>query len=277
MSIANTSNTHLTNENIVHIPLDELHPPDFHPFHLKDDEAMNNLVENIKENGVLVPGIVRRRADGGYELVVGNRRKRACELAGLLSMPAIIREMDDDTAAIVMVDTNLEQREKLLPSERAWAYWAKMQALGHKGIKGEKHSVDILVEQTGEKRSQIFRLMRLTELIIELMDKVDTKQLSLSPAVELSHLSKSEQIVVLSAMEDYGIKPSHAQALHLKKLKQANELTNEKIYAILSKNKSYVKSDIDIKQYRQFFPVGYTLKEMDSVIVELLQNWQSTL
>ena len=132
-------------------------------------------------------------------------------------MPVIIREMDDDTAAIVMVDTNLKQREKLLPSEKAWAYWIKMQALGHKGIKGERQSVEILMEQTGEKRSQIFRLMRLTELVVELMDKVDAKQLALNPAVELSHLSKPEQKVVLSAMEDFGIKPSYSQASQLKK------------------------------------------------------------
>ena len=173
MSIRKTSNAISANESVVHIPLDELHPPDFHPFQLKDDEAMFNLADNIKENGVLVPGIVRGRIEGGYELVAGNRRKRACKLAGESSMPVIIREMDDDTAAIVMVDTNLEQREKLLHSEKAWAYWVKMQALGHKGIKSEKQSVDIISEQTGESRSQIFRFMRLTELIVELMDKVD--------------------------------------------------------------------------------------------------------
>ena len=177
-----TSNTPHASECVVHIPLAELHPPDFHPFRLDDDEAMLCLAENIKENGVLVPGIVRIRTAGGYELVAGNRRKRACELAGTPCLPAIIREMDDDTATIVMVDTNLEQREKLLPSERAWAYWVKMQALGHKGIKGEKQSADILAEQTGESRSQIFRFMRLTELIVELMDKVDTKQLAFNPA-----------------------------------------------------------------------------------------------
>jgi len=265
-----------TNENIVHMRLDELHPPEFHPFHLKDDGTMQNLAENIKENGVLIPGIIRGRTEGGYELVVGNRRKRACELAGLSTMPVIIREMDDDTAAIVMVDTNLEQREKLLPSERAWAYWVKMQALGHKGIKGEKQSVDILVEQTGEKRSQIFRFIRLTELIVEFVDMVDAKQLAFNPAVELSYLSKSEQKAVLSAMGDYGIKPSHAQALHLKKLKKTGELTIDEIYAVLSKNKTCVGESRGIGQYRKFFPTGYTLEQIDSVIVELLNGWQST-
>jgi len=274
VSIRKTSNAISANESVVHILLDELHPPDFHPFQLKDDEAMFNLAENIKENGVLVPGIVRSHIEGGYELVAGNRRKRACKLAGESSMPVIIREMDDDTAAIVMVDTNLEQREKLLHSEKAWAYWVKMQALGHKGIKGEKQSVDIISEQTGESRSQIFRFMRLTELIVELMDKVDVKQLAFNPAVELSYLSKLEQRTVLSTMEHYGIKPSHTQALELKKLKQSGNLTNETISVILSENKNYSKANSNIGQYRKFFPESYTLEEMNSVIIELLQGWQ---
>ena len=275
MSIENASSSNAShvNESIVHIPLGELYPPDFHPFHVKDDEAMYTLTENIKENGVLVPGIVRSRADGGYELVSGNRRKRACEVAGKSTLPVIIREMDDYTAANVMVDTNLKQRETLLPSEKAWAYWVKMQSLGHKGIKDEKQSVDILMEQTGESRSQIFRYMRLTELIVELMDKVDKKEISFNPAVELSHLSKPEQKMVLSSMEDYGIKPSHVQAIELKKLKQTGELTAEKINAILSKIKRQSKTNSGIDQYRIFFPDDYTLEEIDDVIVELLKGW----
>lgn len=276
MSIPKIPNSPLIKESVIHIPLEELYPPEFHPFLVKDDEAMKKLVDNIKENGVLVPGIVRSRADGGYELIAGNRRKRACELAELPAMPVIIREMDDATAAIVMVDTNLEQREKLLHSERAWAYWVKMQALSHKGIKDKKQSVDILAEQTGESRSQIFRLMRLTELIVELMDKVDAKQLAFNPAVELSHLSKPEQKIVLSAMENYGVKPSLSQASQLKKLKHTGELTNEKINAVLSKNKNFTKADNSIEQYRKFFPEGYTLEQMNNIIIELLHDWQST-
>jgi len=274
LSVPKASNAHCTTERIVHVPLRELHPPEFHPFHLKDDEAMRSLAENIKENGVLVPGIVRNRADGGYELIAGNRRKRACKLAGLSAMPVIIREMDDDTAAIVTVDTNLEQREKLLPSERAWAYWIKMQALGHKGIKYGKQSVEVLIAQTGEKRSQIFRFMRLTELTVELIDKVDSKQLALNPAVEISYLPKTMQKVLLSAMEEYNVKPSHAQALKLKKMSQSEELTNENIHTILAENKNDRKVDNGIGQYRRFFPEDYSAEQMDSVIIELLNSWQ---
>jgi len=194
-------------------------------------------------------------------------------------LPVIIREMDDYMAANVMVDTNFEQREKLLHSEKAWSYWIKMQALGHKGIKDEKQSVEILMEQTGESRSQIFRFIRLTELIVELMDKVDTKQLAFNPAVELSYLPKPKQKLVLSVMEDYDMKPSHSQALQLKKLAQADGLTCDEVVAVLSENKSRSKADggIDgIGQYRKFFPRGYTLEQMDKVIVELLQEWQPT-
>lgn len=274
MSASKKSDTQQAGERVALVPLDELYPPEFHPFQVKDDEAMKNLVENIKEYGVLIPGIVRQRAEGGYELVAGNRRKRACELAGLVSMPVLVRELDDATATIVMVDTNIEQREKLLHSERAWAYWVKMQALGHKGIKDEKQSVDVLAEQTGESRSQIFRLMRLTELIVELADKVDAKQLAFNPAVELSYLSKTEQKMVLSAMAKYGIKPSLSQALLLKKLKQSGKLSEEKIGNILSEKKKTAKADTGSGQYRKFFPPGYTAKQMDDVIVGLLQGWR---
>jgi len=276
VSASKKSDTQQEGERVVLIPLDKLHPPEFHPFQVKDDEAMKNLVKNIKENGVMMPGIVRRRADGDYELVAGNRRKRACELAGLTSMPVIVREMDDATATIVMVDTNIAQRENLLHSERAWAYWVKMQALGHKGIKDEKQSVDVLVEQTGESRSQIFRLMRLTELIVELMDKVDEKQLAFNPAVELSYLSKSEQKIVLSAMEKYGIKPSLSQALQLKKLKQAGNFSEEEVARILSAKEKSTAAGKNVEQYRKFFPPGYTAKQMDDIIIDLLQGWRAT-
>jgi len=183
-------------ERIIEISLEELHPPEFHPFHVNDDEAMERLTLNIKQYGVREPGLVRPRTDGGYELLAGNRRKRACELAELPTMPVIIREMTDSDATIAMVDSNLEQREKLLYSEKAWAYKVKMEALNHNGVKAEMHSVEVLVAQTGESKNQIFRLIRLTELVCTLLDKVDTKQLAFNPAVELSYLSQAEQTAV---------------------------------------------------------------------------------
>ena len=212
-------------ETVVEIPLEELYPPDYHPFQVNDDEAMERLVKSVKLHGVREPGLARPRTDGGYELLCGNRRKRACELAGIVTMPVIIREMDDDSATIAMVDSNLEQREKLLYSEKAWAYRIKLEALNHNGIKGDKLSVDILVEQTGESKNQIFRLVRLTELICTLLDKVDNKQLAFNPAVELSYLSQTEQTAVTSAMEKYDTKPSLSQAVRLKKLKQDDKLS----------------------------------------------------
>jgi len=210
-----TADTH--GERIVEIPLTELHPPEFHPFHVNDDDAMERLTQNIKQYGVREPGLARPRADGGYELLAGNRRKRACERAELPTMPVIIREMDDANATIAMVDSNLEQRETLLYSEKAWEYKVKMEALNHNGIKGDKHSYEVLMEHTGESKNQIFRLIRLTELVIGLLDKVDSKQLAFNPAVELSYLSQKEQTAVISEMESHGIKPSLSQAVRLKK------------------------------------------------------------
>ena len=174
-------------ECVVKIPLTELHPPEFHPFHVNDDEAMDRLAANIKLYGVREPGLARPRADGGYELLAGNRRKRACELAEVSTLPVIIREMSDDAAVIAMVDSNLEQRETLLYSEKAWAYKVKMETLNHNGVKGDKHSYEVLMEQTGESKNQIFRLIRLTDLIIGLLDMVDSKKIAFNPAVELSY------------------------------------------------------------------------------------------
>ena len=179
-------------ETVVEISLEELHPPEFHPFQVNDDLSMERLIKNIKQYGVREPGLVRPRTGDngnpdGYELLCGNRRKRACELAETPTMPVIIRELDDDSAAIAMVDSNLEQREKLLLSEKAWAYRVKLEALNHQGVKSDipgQLSVDILAEQTGESKTQIFRLIRLTELIITLLDKVDTKQIAFNPAIE---------------------------------------------------------------------------------------------
>ena len=267
---------YMKGEQVVEIPLAELHPPEFHPFNVIDDDAMARLTENIRQYGVREPGLARPRPEGGYVLLVGNRRKRACELINLPTMPVIIREMDDADAIIAMVDSNLEQRESLLYSEKAWAYKIKMEALNHNGIKGDKHSYEVLMEQTGESKNQIFRLIRLTELIAGLIDMVDTRKIAFNPAVELSYLSQIEQTAVISAMERHGIKPSLSQAIRLKKLKQAGELTVEIIDEILSESKksSENKENKEISRFRKYFPDGYTEQQMDAVIDDLLREWQ---
>ena len=274
---------------IMEIALAELHAPEFHPFQVNDDEAMKSLVESITKFGVREPGLARKRDDGGlvgrsascsplhpgYELLAGNRRKRACELAGLPTLPVIIYEMNDDEAAIAMVDSNLQQREKLLPSEKAWAYRVKMAALKHSGIKAERHSFDIMTEQTGESKNQIYRLIRLTELIPDLMDKVDTRKLAFNPAVELSYLSRTEQIAVVEAMEEHEVKPSLSQAVRLKKLSQSGELSTETISEILSEVKKLPKSEqTESIGYRRFFPRDYSSEQIDAVIMGLLRDWQ---
>jgi len=278
---ANT--THDPNgERIVQIPLTELHPPEFHPFQVNDDEEMDRLAKSIKANGVREPGLARPRRDengeliGGYELLVGNRRKRGCEIAELPTMPVIIREMNDHEATIAMVDSNILNREVLLFSERAWAYKVKMEALNHSGIKGGKHSHEILMEQTGESKNQIFRLIRLTELIVGLLDMVDTKKIAFNPAVELSYLSHVEQTAVISSMESHGIKPSLSQAVELKKLKLDGKLTIEMIDDILSANKKSSKTaeEKEISSFRKFFPKDYTPQQISEVIAELLTDWQ---
>lgn len=207
-------------ERIVNIPLNELYPPDFHPFQVRDGAATDSLVSSIRQYGVREPGLARPRAEGGYELLVGNRRKRACELAGIAEMSVVIREMDDDEAAIAMVDSNLEQRENLLPSEKAWAYRVKLEALNHRGVRLDttrELSVDILSGQTGESKNAIFRLIRLTELVPALADKADAKQLAFNPAVELSYPTRAEQSVVVDCMLEYEAKPSLSQARRMKR------------------------------------------------------------
>jgi ParB family chromosome partitioning protein len=190
-------------------------------------------------------------------------------------MPIIIREMDDDTAALTMVDSNLEQREKLLFSEKAWAYRIKMEALHHKGVKGDMLSVEILVEQTGESKNQIFRLVRLTELIVTLLDKVDTKQLAFTPAVELSYLTQTEQSAVATAMDKYGIKPSLSQAVRLKQMSKDGTLSPEKIDKILSETKQPPKAEPKSSlRFRKYFPPDYSQKQMDAVIIKLLTEWK---
>jgi ParB family chromosome partitioning protein len=263
-------------ERVVLTPLSLLHAPEFHPFQVNDDAAMYRLADSIKEFGVREPGLARPRPAGGYELLCGNRRKRACELAELETMPVIIRELDDDSAAIVMVESNLEKREKILPSERAWAYKVMMDALNHNGIKGDNHSYEIMVARTGVKKSQLYRIIRLTELIITLLDKVDANQIAFNPAVELSYLSQKEQSAVAESIAEYEVKPSLSQAVRLKKLKQDEKLTIETIDRILSEEKKPPKSEpTGSARYRRFFPANYSPKQIDEVITELLTDWKT--
>lgn len=264
-------------EHVFEIPLAELHPPEFHPFQVNDDAAMMRLVESVKLYGVREPGIARPRESGGYELIAGNRRKRASELAGKLSMPVIVRDLDDDCAVIAMVDSNLEQREKLLLSEKAWAYRVKMVALNHRGAKSDapgQLSVDILCKQTGESKNQIFRFIRLTELVLDLLDKMDAKQLAFNPAVELSYLSIKEQMMVASAMERYEVKPSLSQAVQLKKMKQSGELNAAAIDTVLTEKKKPPKQEKEVSRFRRFFPADYSPRQIETVIIDLLSMWQ---
>jgi len=261
------------------LPLSELHEPDPHPFAVRDDEEMAQLTENVREYGVREPGLARPHADGGYELLCGNRRKRACELAGLTEMPVIVRKLTDEQAVLAMVDSNLQQRETILPSEKAWAYRHRMEALNHNGIKAEQHSCDIMAEQTGESVPQIFRFIRLTELIENLLDMVDAKQLALTPAVELSHLPYSEQHIVFDCMGKYEVRPSLSQAVRMKKLHKAGTLTAEMIDDILSEAKRQVepkpKEDKWLGRFKRFFPEDYTPAQMGEIISKLLTEWKA--
>jgi len=262
-------------ECIIEIPLSDLHPPEFHPFNVFDDEEMQKLTESVKRHSVREPGIARPRPDGGYELLVGNRRKRSCELAELPTMPVIIRELDDDFAVITMVDSNLESRDRLLPSEKAWAYRIKMEALNHKGVKGDKLSGEIVAEQSGDSRNQVFRFIRLTELTVTLLDKVDASKLAFNPAVELSYLSHKEQATVAYVMDFNAVKPSLSQAKRLKKLKQEGKLTEELINSVLGEHKPKTSHHEKISnRFRRYFPDDYSVQKMNDVITTLLQTWQ---
>ena len=274
-------------EKIQEIPLSELHPFKNHPFKVKDDEAMMETADSIKQYGVLVPAIARPDPEGGYELVAGHRRHRASELAEKETMPVIVRDLDDDAATIIMVDSNL-QRESLLPSERAFAYKMKLDAMKHQGervdltcsqvgnkLEGKKSS-EILAEQVGQSKNQIFRYIRLTELIPELMDMVDEKKIALNPAYELSFLKKEEQVDLLDAMDSEQATPSLSQAQRLKKYSQEGHLTLDMMRVIMGEEK---KSDLDRVTFtsdtlRKYFPKSYTPQRMQETIIKLLEAWQ---
>lgn len=261
-------------ERVQEIPLDQLKPFKNHPFKVRDDQRMLDTVDSIREYGVLVPAIARPDPEGGYELISGHRRKRGCEMAGLQTMPVIIRDLDDDAAVLVMVDSNI-QREELLPSERAFAYKMKLEALKHQGARTDrtsgqvvqklKLSVEIIAEQAGENYKQVQRYIRLTELIPELLDMVDERKLAFNPAVEVSYLKQDEQRMLLEAMDAEQTTPSLSQAQRLKKFSQEGRLTEEAMSAIMSEEK---KSDMDkvtlrSDTLRRYFPKSYTPKQME--------------
>ena len=267
-------------EKVVEIPL-----PELHPFKVKDDEAMMETADSIRQYGVLVPAIVRPDAGGGYELVAGHRRHHASELAGKETLPCIVRNLDDDAATIIMVDSNL-QRESLLPSERAFAYKMKLEAVKHQGERsdltspqvGQKSSwaVNQVAADAGESKSQIQRYIRLTELIPPLLDMVDEKKIALSPAYELSFLKPEEQAQLVETMDYEQATPSLSQAQRMKKFSQEGRLTEDVMLAIMSEEK---KSELDrvtltSDTLRKYFPKSYTPKKMEETIIKLLEAWQ---
>ena len=278
----------VTGEQVQDIPLAELYPFKNHPFKVLDDDAMRDTAESIKEYGVLVPAIARPRADGGYELISGHRRKHASELAGKETMPVIVRALDDDAATIIMVDSNL-QRENILPSERAFAFKMKLDAMKRQagrpakenGGQVDPHSVkgksrDILAEQVGESAKQISRYVRLTELIPELLDMVDEKKIAFNPAVELSYLDEAQQRDFLEAMNDTQNAPSLSQAQRLKKLAQEGHFSYDVAFAVMGEEKKDELDKVVIKNdtLRKYFPRSYTPKQMEDTIIKLLDQWQ---
>ena len=259
-----------------------------HPYQVKDNEEMEDFVENIKQKGVIHPVIVRPKEDGTYEMISGHRRKRACELAGIKEIPAIVRDMSDEDAIIYMVDSN-KQRERILPSEKAFAYKMKLEAMKRQGQRNDlttsvptaqklegKTSREILGEEMGESQDQVRRYIRLTELIPELLQLVDDDKMKLRPAVEISYLTKSEQEYVFEAMEYNEVFPSHPQARELKKLSIEGKLTDDEIDRIMSEEKPNQKENIkfSVDKVRGYFPKEYTPTEMQNIIVKLLENYQ---
>lgn len=271
-------------EKVQEIPLGELHPFRNHPFKVKDDAAMQDTVDSVREYGVLVPAIARPDPSGGYELIAGHRRHHASELAGKETMPVIIRDLDDDAATIIMVDSNL-QREELLPSERAFAYKMKLDAMKRQAgrpsrenvsqVGTQKRSDQIMAEQVGESRNQIQRFIRLTELIPTLLDMVDEHKIAFNPAVELSYLKKEEQTLLLEAMDSEQATPSLSQAQRLKKFSQQKMLSLDVMRAVMSEEKKTDLDRVTLKNetLRKYFPKSYTPKQMEDTIIKLLEGW----
>ena len=271
-------------EKVQEIPLEELHPFPNHPFKVLDDDRMLDTAESIREHGVLVPAIARPRTTGGYELIAGHRRKRGCELAGLATMPVIVRDLDDDAATIIMVDSNI-QRESLLPSERAFAYKMKLDAIKRQGSRNDltsgqvgqklKWSVEKVAEQAGDSTKQVQRYIRLTELIPPLLNLVDERKIAFNPAVELSYLKPEEQTILLDAMDSEQATPSLSQAQRLKQFSQHGRLSEDVMRAILSEEKKTEVDRITLSNetLRRYFPRSYTPKQMEETILQLLEGW----
>jgi len=271
-------------EQVQRIPIGELFPFKDHPFKVLDDESMQRTVESVEQYGVLSPLIARPRPEGGYEIISGHRRQHAAQLAGLETLPVIVRQMSDDAAVILMVDSNL-QREHILPSERAFAYKMKLEALKNQGARsdltsrqvvGKLEAADLVRKGNEESGRQVQRFIRLTNLIPELLDMVDEKKIAFNPAVELSYLDESQQRDFLEAMEDTQNAPSLSQAQQLKKLAQQREFSYEKAFDVMGQEKKSEKDTVTIKNetLRKYFPRSYTPKQMEEKIIQLLDAWQ---
>ena len=271
-------------EKVEEIPLSELHPFKDHPFKVKDDEAMMDTAERIRQYGVLVPAIARPDPNGGYELIAGHRRHHASEIAGKDTMPVIVRDLDDDAATIIMVDSNL-QREELLPSERAFAYKMKLDAIKHQGFRSDLTSAQVgpkltaaekIAENSPDSKSQIKRFIRLTELIPPLLDMVDEKKIALSPAYELSFLKPQEQAWLVETMDYEQATPSLSQAQRMKRFSQEGKLTEDMVLAVMSevKKEELDKVTFSSETLRKYFPKSYTPQRMQETIIKLLEQWQ---
>ena len=274
-------------EQVQQIPIDELYPFKNHPFKVLDDESMQRTVESVEQYGVLSPLIARPRPEGGYEIISGHRRQHAAQLAGLETLPVIVRNMDDDAAVLLMVDSNL-QRENILPSDRAFAYKMKLEALKNQGARSDLTCVqighklngakarDIVADESGDNARNVQRFIRLTSLIPELLDMVDEKKIAFNPAVELSYLDESQQRDFLEAMNDTQNAPSLSQAQRLKKLAQEGHFSYDVAFAVMGEEKKDELDKVIIKNdtLRKYFPRSYTPKQMEDTIIKLLEQWQ---
>jgi len=272
-------------EQVQQIPIGELFPFKNHPFKVLDDESMQRTVESVEQYGVLSPLIARPRPEGGYEIISGHRRQHAAQLAGLDALPVIVRQMDDDAAVLLMVDSNL-QRENILPSERAFAYKMKLEAIKNQGARSDltsgqivqksKLSIERVAEDAGEGYKTVQRFIRLTNLIPELLDMVDEKKIAFNPAVELSYLDESQQRDFLEAMNDTQNAPSLSQAQRLKKLAQEGHFSYDVAFAVMGEEKKDELDKVVIKNdtLRKYFPRSYTPKQMEDTIIKLLEQWQ---